>query len=99
MDGSPGRPTAAITCGCGCSTCPAPCPLAVTRCRSASCVPTGEPADVALGVDILGAAYLGGSPLSPYVLAGRIDELTPGSVARLERGLRTASAPWATTGF
>ena len=51
------------------------------------------------GVDILGAAYLGGSPLSPYVLAGRIDELTPGSVARLERGLRTARAPWATTGF
>ena len=66
---------------------------------SATCVPTDETADVALGVDVLGAAYLGGAPLAPYAVAGRIDELTPGSVARLERGLRTARAPWATTGF
>ena len=65
----------------------------------ATCVPTDEPADVALGVDVLGAAYLGGASLRPYVIAGRIDERTPGSVAHLDRGLRTARAPWGTTGF
>jgi predicted acetyltransferase len=65
----------------------------------ATCVPTDEPADVALNVDVLGAAYLGGSALAPYVAAGRISELTPGSVAALDRSLRPARAPWATTGF
>lgn len=65
----------------------------------ATCVPTDEPADVSLGVDVLGAAYLGGGPLAPYVMAGRIEEITPGSVAALDRGLRTSRAPWATTGF
>jgi predicted acetyltransferase len=67
--------------------------------HDAACMPTSEPADVALNVDVLGAAYLGGSPLAPYVAAGRITELTPGSVAALDRGLRTARAPWATTSF
>jgi predicted acetyltransferase len=66
---------------------------------SATCVPTDDPADVALDVEVLGAAYLGGSPLHPYVAAGRIEELTPGAVAALDRGMRTARAPWATTGF
>lgn len=65
----------------------------------AACAPTDERPDVALDVDVLGAAYLGGSPLGPYVTAGRIEELTPGSVAALDRGMRTARAPWATTGF
>jgi hypothetical protein len=65
----------------------------------ATCTSTDEPADVALDVDVLGAAYLGGSPLAGYVTAGRIEELTPGSVATLDRGLRTSRAPWATTGF
>ena len=61
--------------------------------------PTDAPADVALDVDVLGAAYLGGAPLGPYVAVGRIDERIPGFVAALDRGLRTARAPWATTGF
>jgi predicted acetyltransferase len=65
----------------------------------ATCTPTDDPADVALDVDVLGAAYLGGAPLAPYVAAGRVRELTPGAVAALDRGLRTARAPWATTGF
>jgi predicted acetyltransferase len=65
----------------------------------ASCSPTDASADVALDVDVLGAAYLGGAPLAPYLAAGRINELTPGSVAALDRGMRTARAPWATTGF
>jgi len=65
----------------------------------ATCEATDEPADVALDVEVLGAAYLGGSPLHPYAVAGRIDELTPGAVIALDRGMRTARAPWATTGF
>ena len=67
--------------------------------HGATCTSTDEPADVALDIDVLGAAYLGGSPLAGYVTAGRIDELTAGSVAALDRGLRTRRAPWATTGF
>jgi predicted acetyltransferase len=64
-----------------------------------SCDPTGDSADVALDIDVLGAAYLGGASLAPYVMAGRIEEFTPGSVAALDRGMRTAKAPWAPTGF
>ena len=65
----------------------------------ASCEPTDDPADVGLGVEVLGAAYLGGAPLRPHQLAGRVEERTPGAVARLDQGLRTARAPWATTNF
>ena len=66
---------------------------------SASCEPTDAPADVALGVDVLGGLYLGGGSLHPYELAGRVDELVPGAAARLDRSMRTARAPWATTNF
>ena len=65
----------------------------------ATCVPTDEPADIALGVEVLGGTYLGGVSLLPFALAGRIDERTPGALAQLDHGLRTARAPWATTGF
>jgi predicted acetyltransferase len=65
----------------------------------ATCDPTEEAADVAINVDVLGAAYLGGAPLRPYVIAGSLDEHTDGAVARLDRAMRTARAPWATTGF
>ena len=64
-----------------------------------TCVPTDEPADVALPVDVLGAAYLGGAPLWPHARTGRIDERRDGAVAAFDRSLRTARAPWATTGF
>ncbi|MEY2452749.1 MAG: hypothetical protein QOD92_2323 [Acidimicrobiaceae bacterium] len=67
--------------------------------NGATCSSTDESPDVAVDVDILGAGYLGGAPLAPYVAAGRIHELAPGAVATLDRGLRTARAPWATTGF
>jgi predicted acetyltransferase len=48
---------------------------------------------------VVAALYLGGASLAPYVMAGRIEEFTPGSVAALDRGMRTAKAPWAPTGF
>jgi hypothetical protein len=65
----------------------------------ATCTATDREPDVSLGIDVLGAAYLGGAPLHPYALAGRIDEHTDGAIAGLDRGLRTSRAPWATTGF
>jgi hypothetical protein len=65
----------------------------------ASCMLSDREPDVSVGIDVLGAAYLGGAPLEPYVLAGRIDEQTGGAVAALDRGLRTSRAPWATTTF
>jgi predicted acetyltransferase len=65
----------------------------------ARCTSTDREPDVSLGIDVLGAAYLGGAPLEPYLVAGRIDEHTDGAVAALDRGMRTSRAPWATTAF
>lgn len=67
--------------------------------NGATCSACAELPDVVLDVEVLGATYLGGAPLHPYVVAGRVDEVTAGAVATLDRGLRTARAPWATTGF
>ena len=52
-----------------------------------------------LDIDVLGGAYLGGGRRALVALAGRVDEHTPGAVAALDRALRTARAPWATTNF
>jgi predicted acetyltransferase len=65
----------------------------------ATCMPTTDAAEVAVGVDVLGAAYLGGSSLMPYVMAGRVDEIAPGSVATLDRAMHSAKSPWAPTSF
>lgn len=67
--------------------------------NGAMCTPTEAEPDISLGVDVLGALYLGGASLRPYVLAGRVEEHTTGSVGALDRGMRTARAPWATTSF
>jgi predicted acetyltransferase len=65
----------------------------------AQCTPTDREPDVALGIDVLGAAYLGGASLDSYRRAGRIDESTDGAIAALHRGMHTSRAPWATTNF
>jgi predicted acetyltransferase len=67
--------------------------------NTASCTPTTDPSDVTVNVDVLGATYLGGARLAPYAYDGRITETTDGAIAALDRSLRTANAPWATTGF
>ncbi|MFI1381411.1 GNAT family N-acetyltransferase [Embleya sp. NPDC020886] len=62
--------------------------------EQARCVPTGDPADLALDVATLGALYLGsGSPVR-LAAAGRISERTPGAAERAEALLRTAREPW-----
>ena len=65
----------------------------------ASCTRTDDPADVALGVADLGAAYLGGVRPSTLARAGRVEERTPGAVVRLDLLLSWRSAPWCATGF
>jgi predicted acetyltransferase len=55
---------------------------------------TDAPADIALDVDVLGAAYLGGTTLHELAAAGRVDELRLGAVARASAALRGDVAPW-----
>jgi len=53
----------------------------------------GEP-DLVLEATDLGSAYLGGVSFAELALAGRIEECTPGAVARGDALLRTPLAPW-----
>ncbi len=59
---------------------------------------TVEP-DVGLGVEALGAAYLGGSSLTAMHRVGLIAEQRRGAVAELWRAMRTDLAPGAAFGF
>jgi predicted acetyltransferase len=49
--------------------------------RGATCTPTETPADLDCTVLELGAAYLGGTSLAALADAGRVRELTPGTLA------------------
>jgi predicted acetyltransferase len=60
----------------------------------AACERTGEPAEVALGVRELGAAYLGGTRLGALAAAGLVTELRTGAVRRLSAALAWDPAPW-----
>ena len=60
----------------------------------ASCTRTGEPADVALDVRELGAAYLGGTRLGALGAAGLVSELRPGTLGRLSAAMTWDPAPW-----
>lgn len=60
---------------------------------------TSARADVSLGVDALGAAYLGGGNLVALQRAGLIAEQRKGAVAELWRAMRTEVAPTAAFGF
>ncbi|MDR7278740.1 GNAT family N-acetyltransferase [Catenuloplanes atrovinosus] len=59
----------------------------------ASCEHTSAPAALALDVRDLGAAYLGGTPLSALAGAGLIDERVPGAVAATSAALGWHRAP------
>jgi predicted acetyltransferase len=52
------------------------------------------PADLRLGVDALGSAYLGGFSFAELRRAGQVEELTEGAVARADALFRTDRAPW-----
>jgi predicted acetyltransferase len=60
----------------------------------ATCERTTGPADIALPVRALGAAYLGGTRLGPMAAAGLVEELRPGTLAPLSAALSWDPAPW-----
>ena len=64
-----------------------------------SCVATTDDPDLTIETRDLGAAYLGGTPLWPAVVAGRLQEHTPGAVERADLLFRTTSPPWCNTWF
>jgi hypothetical protein len=61
--------------------------------------PTTAESDVRLGIEALGAAYLGGTNLVAMRRAGLISERRQGAVAELWRAMRTEIAPTAGIGF
>ncbi|MFI5659206.1 GNAT family N-acetyltransferase [Streptomyces sp. NPDC051684] len=65
----------------------------------ASCKRTEEPADLALSVRELGAAYLGDASLLELAGAGRVRELRPGALAEASVAFGSALAPWLQHGF
>jgi predicted acetyltransferase len=65
----------------------------------ATCERTSAPADVALPVTALGAAYLGGPGLGGRAAAGLVKELRPGALAELSAALSWLPAPWCPTRF
>ncbi len=60
----------------------------------ASCERPSAPADVALPVRALGAAYLGGTRLGALAAAGLVTEMRPGALAALSAALSWDPAPW-----
>ena len=60
---------------------------------------TTAESDVRLGVEALGAAYLGGGNLVSQQRAGLVAERRKGAVAELWRAMRTEVAPTAAVGF
>ncbi|KKD06278.1 hypothetical protein TN53_19800 [Streptomyces sp. WM6386] len=67
--------------------------------KGASCERTTDPADLALSVRELGAAYLGGVGLASLGAAGRVRELRRGALGEAAVGFASAVAPWLPHGF
>ncbi len=59
-----------------------------------SCEPTGDPADLTLPVSALGAAYLGGRPLTPLAAAGLVREHREGALHELSTAMSWEPRPW-----
>jgi predicted acetyltransferase len=67
--------------------------------EGAVCTHTTEPADIAVTVDSLGAAYLGGVSFGALARAGRAEELRPGALRRADAMFLTDPAPYCRSGF
>jgi len=61
---------------------------------AASCTRTDDPADLALDVREVGAAYLGGTRLGALAAAGLVAEVRPGALGRLSAAMTWDPAPW-----
>ena len=55
---------------------------------------TTAAADLLLDVSALGSAYLGGFTFTGLALAGRVEELQPGAIARADAIFGTSRQPW-----
>jgi predicted acetyltransferase len=64
-----------------------------------SCERTTDTPDLRLPQRTLASAYLGDQSIRTLAIAGGVDELTPGAVARADALFTTALAPWNNTGF
>ena len=62
--------------------------------EGAVCKATGQEPDLTLSAADLGAAYLGGVKLRTLHHAGRVDEHTPGALARADVMFAAARQPW-----
>jgi predicted acetyltransferase len=60
----------------------------------ATCEPTADAADLALGAADLGAAYLGGTSLAALAAIGRVRELRAETLDPVARAFRIAREPW-----
>ena len=67
--------------------------------KGAVCVRTEDPADLALSVKELGAAYLGGPSLRAMAGAGLVRELRAGALAETSAAFHGDLAPWLPHGF
>ncbi|WSQ09223.1 GNAT family N-acetyltransferase [Streptomyces sp. NBC_01231] len=67
--------------------------------KGASCGRTTDPADLALSVRELGAAYLGGVSLASLAAAGRGRELRRGALTEATVAFGSPVAPWLPHGF
>jgi predicted acetyltransferase len=61
--------------------------------KTAECVRADAPADLALDIRDLAAAYLGGSTLTALARAGLVTELRPGALEHASRAFATQLAP------
>ncbi|HTY72278.1 MAG TPA: GNAT family N-acetyltransferase [Actinomycetes bacterium] len=62
--------------------------------EGATCTPTSDAPDIALGAAELGAIYLGDTPLGALADAGRVRELSSGAVAATARSFQGPRAAW-----
>ncbi len=62
--------------------------------EGAACSRTDAEPDVVLPIDVLAATWLGGTAPTRLLQARRLEERTPGAVARLDRMVATDLAPW-----
>jgi len=73
--------------------------LTVEEDGGARCARTDDPADVSMGVEVLGSSYLGGRSVASQAVAGLVIEHRPGAVRALSRAMRADTEPLGTSGF
>jgi predicted acetyltransferase len=66
---------------------------------SGTCARTGAEPDLVGSVNVLGAAYLGGTSFGQLAAAGQVEERTEGSAATADALFRWAPAPWSPWDF